>query len=65
MFKKWDLVSLLDGDSKLIPKFLANRFQDVMPNKVNENQNAYVNNRFISQGIRLISDILEITGSLM
>ena len=34
-----------------------------MPNIVRENQNAYVNNRFISEGGRLISDTLEITDS--
>ena len=35
-----------------------------MPNLVSENQIAYVNNRFISEGGRLILDILEITDSL-
>ena len=35
-----------------------------MPNLVSENQSAYVNNRFISEGGRLISDILEMTDSL-
>ena len=31
---------------------------------MNENQVAYVNNRFISESGRLISDVLEITNSL-
>ena len=35
-----------------------------MPNLVSKNQSAYVNNRFISEGGRLISDILEITHSI-
>ena len=35
-----------------------------MPNLVSKNQNVYVNNRFISEGGRLISDILKITDSL-
>ena len=35
-----------------------------MPNLVSENKSAYVNNRFISEGGRLISNILEITDSL-
>ena len=35
-----------------------------MPNLVSENQSAFVNNRFICEGGRLISDILEITVSL-
>ena len=41
-----------------------NRLQDVMPNLVSENQSSYVNNRLISEGGRLIFDILEITDSL-
>ena len=35
-----------------------------MPNLVSENQSSYVNNRLISEGGRLIFDILEITDSL-
>ena len=35
-----------------------------MPNLVSKNQSAYVNNRSISEGRRLILDILEITDSL-
>ena len=31
---------------------------------MNENQVAYINNRFISESGRLISDVLEITNSL-
>ena len=31
---------------------------------VNDNQVAYVNNRFISESVRLISDVLEITNSV-
>ena len=31
---------------------------------MNENQVAYVSNRFVSEGVRLISDILEITNCL-
>ena len=49
---------------KLISKSRANQLQDVMPNLVSENQSAYVKNRFISEGGKLISDILEITDSL-
>ena len=49
---------------KLISKCRANQLQDVMPNLVSENESAYVKNRFISEGGKLISDILEITDSL-
>ena len=48
------LISLLNVDSKLLSKSSVKRLQDVMPNLVSENQNAYVSNRFISKGGRLI-----------
>ena len=35
-----------------------------MPNLVTENQSAYVNNRFISEGRELTLDILEVTDLL-
>ena len=49
---------------KLISKILASRLKSVIFTIVNENQVAYVNNRFISESGRLISDVLEITNSL-
>ena len=49
---------------KLISKVLASRLTSVISSIVNENQVAYVNNRFISECGRLISHILEITNSL-
>ena len=49
---------------KLISKVLASRLKSVISSIVNENQVAYVNNRFISESGRLISDVLQITNSL-
>ena len=49
---------------KLISKVLASRLKNVISSIVNENQVAYVNNRFISESGRLISDVPEITNSL-
>ena len=46
---------------KLISKVLASHVKRVISNIVNENQVAYVNNRFISESGRLIPDVLEIT----
>ena len=51
-------------DMKLISKVLASRLKSVISSIVNENQVAYVNNRFISESGRLISDVLEIINSL-
>ena len=49
---------------KLISNVLASRLKSVISTIVDENQVAYVNNRFISESGRLISDVLEITNSL-
>ena len=49
---------------KLISKVLASRLKSVISSVVNENQVAYVNNRFIHESGRLIPDVLEITNSL-
>ena len=59
--KNWRRNSLLNVDMKLISKVLASRLRSVISTRVNENQVAYVNNRFISESGRLISDVLEIT----
>ena len=49
---------------KLISKVLASRLKSVISSIGNENKVAYVNNRFISESGRVISDVLEITNSL-
>ena len=61
--KNWKSILLLNVDLKLISKVLASRLKSVISTIVNENQVAYVNNRFISESGRLISDVLEITNS--
>ena len=62
--KNWRPISLLNLDMELISKVLASRLKSVISSIVNENQVAYVNNRFISESGGLISDILEIINSL-
>ena len=64
LIKNWRPISLLNINMKLISKVLASRLKSVICSIVNENQVAYVNNRFISESGRLISDVLEITNSL-
>ena len=59
--KNWRPISLLNVDVKLISKVLATRLRNVLPNLISSSQTAYVKNRFISEGGRLISDILEVT----
>ena len=58
--KNWRPIALLNVDTKLIPKALSERLKNVLPDIISENQTAYVNNRFISEGGRLINDLLEV-----
>ena len=51
---------MLNLDTKLISKALAERIKNVLPDIISEHQTAYVNNRFISEGGRLINDLLDV-----
>ena len=51
---------MLNIDTKLISKVIAIRLKKVLDNLISENQIAYLSNRFISEGCKLISDIVEI-----
>ena len=62
--KNWRPISLLNIDTKLISKVLAIRLKKVLNNLISENKISYLNNRIISEGGRLISDIVEITDLL-
>ena len=62
--KNWGPISLLSVDMKLISEVLTRRLKSVISAILNENQVAYVNNRFISKSGRLISDVLAFTNSL-
>ena len=59
--KNWRPISLLNVDTKLISKVLSERLKNVMPDLVSGNQTAFLNHRFISEGGRLIDDLLELT----
>ena len=62
--KNWRPISLLNVDVKLISKVLDSYLKSAISSIVNENQVVYVNNRFISESGRLISDVFAITNSL-
>ena len=64
LIKNWRPISLLNIDTKLISKVLAGRLKNVLPSLITSHQTAYVNGRFISEGGRLISDVLEICDKL-
>ena len=62
--KNWRPISLLNVDTKIISKAFATRLKEVLPSIIGSEQTAYVKNRFIGEGGRLISDILEVTDTL-
>ena len=62
--KNWRPISLLNVDTKLISKVLAESLKNVLPDIISKNQTAYVNNRFISERGRLINDLLEVCDTL-
>ena len=64
LINNWRPISLSNIDTKLISKVIAIRLKKILNNLISENQMAYLNNRFISEGGWLISDIVEITDLL-
>ena len=64
LFKNWCPISLLNIDTELTSKVIAIRLKKILNNLIIENKIAYLNKRFISEGRRLISDIVEITDLL-
>ena len=62
--KDWCPISLPSVYCKTIPKALATKLQATLPKLISFQQTAYVKNKFIGEGGRLISDILEVSESL-
>ena len=50
--------------NNLISKALSKRPKNVLPSLISNNQSAYVDGRFISEGRRLIADVLQTTNVL-
>ena len=64
LIKNWRPISLLNIDAKLISKVLAEKLKNVLPSLISSDQIAYVKGRYISEGTRLISNVLEICDKL-
>ena len=64
LIKYWRPSSLLNVDTKLASKVLAERLKTALLSLISSNQTAYLNGRFISEGGRLISDIFEVSDLL-
>ena len=57
--KNWRPISLLNVDTKILSKSLAEKLKNVLPELISSNQTAYVKNQCISESGRLISDVIE------
>ena len=64
LIKNWSPISLLNGDTKIIYKVLAEKLKKNLPSLISKNQTNYVKRRLISEGGRIMSDILEIFDKL-
>ena len=64
LIKNWRPVSLLNTDLKIFSKALAAKRKSVLPTLTTLQQTAYVQNRYIGEAGRLISDILDISDKL-
>ena len=57
--KNWRPISLLNVDMKIISKAFSSRLKKILPSIISSEQTAYVNKRYIMEGGRFISDIIE------
>ena len=62
--ENWRPISLLNVDTKILSKVLANRLKPTLPSIISNDQTAYVPGRFIDESVRLVSDIIELTDVL-
>ena len=61
LIKNWRPISLINVDTKIAFKALAKRLENILPDLIHYNQNAYVKGRSIFEAIRTIDDVLEYT----
>ena len=57
----WRPITLLNVDVKILSKCLAKRVAKVIGKLVGSQQTAFIKGRYIGEGIRLISDLLQLT----
>ena len=64
LIQNWRSISLLNVDVKITSKALSKRLKNVLLLLFSDNQSSHVDRRFISEGGRLIVDVLQITDVL-
>ena len=64
LVKNWRTISLLNIDAKLVLKVLAEHLKTGLPSLISLNQTAYLQDRFVSEGERVISDLFKLRNLL-
>ena len=59
--KNWRPISLLNVDTKIASKVIAERIKKQLPEIIHKNQSGYITGRYIGENIRSILDILDYT----
>ena len=57
--KNWRPISILNVDYKIIAKILANRIKYILPELINSDQLAYVQDRVIGENLRIVKDLID------
>ena len=64
LIKNWRPISVLNVDTKLVSKVLAEHLKTALPSVISSNQTAHLKGRFISEGGSIISDTFEVSDLL-
>ena len=59
--ENWRPISLLNVDTKIMTKVLAERIKEVLPSIIHYNQTGYIKDRFIGETVRSSFDIMDFT----
>ena len=61
LLENWGPISLVNVDTTIMSKVIAERLKKVLPSTIYYNQTGYVKDRFIGEAIRSVFDIIDFT----